>query len=136
MHAVSTNVAKPTPNVIMWRHKQRIFSYIDHHTPLHYSVLQFVRGAYNLAADPGITRSLYATDRTSLKKMSLKKFQAIWQPYLDQIFGQFYRIRIGPDCTMKILDWIRITKISNLFNTRVWSNIRNRLDGEKAENLI
>jgi len=49
--------------------------------PLHCSALKFVRGAYIQAAVPGITRSLYATDGTSLKKMSLKKFQAIWQPW-------------------------------------------------------
>jgi len=36
---------------------------------------------------------------------------------LNQIFGQVHRIRIGPDYSMKILDWIRIAKISNLFNT-------------------
>jgi len=36
---------------------------------------------------------------------------------LDQIFGQVYRIRIGPDYSMKTLDWIRIAKIFNLFNT-------------------
>jgi len=36
---------------------------------------------------------------------------------LDQISGQVYRIRIGPDYSKKILDWIRIAKISNLFNT-------------------
>jgi len=61
--------------------KQRIFSYIDRHTSLHCSILEFVRGAYNQAAVPGITRPLHATDRTSLKIMSLKKFQVIWQPY-------------------------------------------------------
>jgi len=36
---------------------------------------------------------------------------------LDQIFGQVYRIRIGPDYSKKILDWIRIPKNSDLFNT-------------------
>jgi len=36
---------------------------------------------------------------------------------LDQIFGQVYRIKIGLDYSIKILDWIRIAKISNLFNT-------------------
>jgi len=38
---------------------------------------------------------------------------------LDQIFGQVYWIRIGPDYTMKILDWVGIAKIFNLFNTAV-----------------
>ena len=45
MHVVPTNFAKPTPK---WRHivtsQQRISSYIDHHTPLHCSMLEFVRG--------------------------------------------------------------------------------------------
>jgi len=35
---------------------------------------------YNQAVVPCITRHLHATDRTLLKKMSLKKFQVIWQP--------------------------------------------------------
>jgi len=43
---------------------------------------------------------------------------------LDQIFGQVYRIRTGPDCSMKILDWIRIAKISNLFNTAILPDIQ------------
>jgi len=30
-----------------------------------------------------------------------------------------YRIRIGPDYSKKILDWIRIPKISDLFNTSI-----------------
>ena len=84
MHGVSTNFAKPTQNVkndvILWRHKQRISNYIDHHTLLHCSTLEFARGAYNQAVVPGITKHLHATDRTSLKNMSLKKFQVIWQP--------------------------------------------------------
>jgi len=29
------------------------------------------------------------------------------------------RIKIGPDYSMNILDWIRISKISDLFNTTV-----------------
>ena len=40
---------------------------------------------------------------------------------MDQIDGQVYRIRIGPDYTRKILDWIRIAKISKLFNTSKYS---------------
>jgi len=36
---------------------------------------------------------------------------------LDQIFGQYFRIRIGLDYTIKRLDWIRIAKISDMFNT-------------------
>jgi len=35
-----------------------------------------------------------------------------------QIFGQCYRIRIGPDYTTKILDRIRIAKISDPINIR------------------
>jgi len=35
---------------------------------------------------------------------------------LDKIFGQVYRIRIGPHYSIKILDCIRIAKISDLFN--------------------
>jgi len=42
-----------------------ISSYTDHHTSLHCSVLEFVRGAYSQAVVPGITR-LQVTDRTSL----------------------------------------------------------------------
>jgi len=38
---------------------------------------------------------------------------------LDQIFGQCYRIRIGLDYTMKILDWIWIANITDPFNTNV-----------------
>jgi len=41
----------------------------------------FLGGAYNQAVVLGITRPLHATDPTSLKKMSLKKFQVVWQPY-------------------------------------------------------
>jgi len=33
------------------------------------------------------------------------------------MFGQYYRIAIGLDYTMKILDWIRIAKTSDPFNT-------------------
>jgi len=36
------------------------------------------------------------------------------------MFGQVYRIRIRPEYSMKILDWIRIAKISNLFITSFW----------------
>ena len=36
---------------------------------------------------------------------------------MDQISGQVYWMRIGPDYSMKILDWIRIPKISNLCKT-------------------
>jgi len=36
---------------------------------------------------------------------------------LDQIFGQVYRMKIGPEYSMKISGWIRIAKISDLFNT-------------------
>jgi len=49
-------------------------------------MLEFVRGAYNQAVLPGITRPLHTTDRNSLKKMSLKKFQVIWQPYTTSIW--------------------------------------------------
>jgi len=30
------------------------------------------------------------------------------------MFGQVYRIRLGPDYSMKNLDWIRIAKIPDL----------------------
>jgi len=49
---------------------------------------------------------------------------------LDQVFGQVYRIRIGPDCSMKILDWTRIAKFSNLLNTSM------RLSIVKKRNLV
>jgi len=39
---------------------------------------------------------------------------------LDQIFGQYFRIGIGLFYTIKILDWIRIAKISDPFNTMPW----------------
>jgi len=83
MHAVSTNFAKPTPK---WC---RIVTSQTAHIQLHWSpcaapllntLLEFLRGAHNQAVIPGITRPLHATDRT-LKEMSLKKFQVIWQPY-------------------------------------------------------
>jgi len=35
------------------------------------------------------------------------------------MFGQYYRISIGLDYTMKILDWIRIANMSDPFNTSV-----------------
>ena len=35
---------------------------------------------------------------------------------LEQIFGPYYRIMIGLDETMKILDWVRVAKISDPFN--------------------
>jgi len=35
------------------------------------------------------------------------------------MFGQYYRISIGLDYIMKILDWIRIANISDPFNTSV-----------------
>jgi len=46
---ISTLCEQSAPNqrqtdVILWRHKQRISSYIDHHMPLHCSILEFVRG--------------------------------------------------------------------------------------------
>jgi len=40
---------------------------------------------------------------------------------LDHTFGHYYRIRIGLDYKMKILDWIRIAKISDPFNTSLHS---------------
>jgi len=40
-----------------------------------------------------------------------------YEPGFDQIFGQYCRIKSGLDCTMKILNWIRIGKISDPFNT-------------------
>jgi len=84
MHAVSTNFAKRQNDVILWRHKQRMSSYFDHHTQLHCSMLEFIRGKYNHAVVPGITRPLHATD--VIEKMSLKIFQVIWQPYSNNTF--------------------------------------------------
>jgi len=46
---------------------------------------------------------------------------------LDQIFGQYYRIRIGLDNKMDILDWIRITKISDPFNSNLNQGLSNFL---------
>ena len=44
MHAVSTNFAKHQNDAILWRHKQRISNYINHHMSLHCWILEFVRG--------------------------------------------------------------------------------------------
>jgi len=40
-----------------------------------------------------------------------------YKPDWIKYFWQVYRALIGPDYSMKILDWIRIAKISNFFNT-------------------
>ena len=37
---------------------------------------------------------------------------------LDQIFGPYYRIRIGLNYATKILEWNRFAKISDSFNTK------------------
>ena len=47
--------------------------------------------------------------------------EAARTPAQRQIFGQDCRIKIGLDYTMKILDWIRIANISDLFNTNMHS---------------
>jgi len=65
MHVVSTNFAKTLfckreIDVIVWRHKQRIFSNNDHHSPLFNT--RIWKGASNQAVAPGITRPLHATD--------------------------------------------------------------------------
>jgi len=67
--------AKRQNDVILLHHKQRISSYIDHHTPLHCSTPESVSGAYNQAVVPGITRPLQVTDHTSLKKCPWKNFK-------------------------------------------------------------
>lgn len=36
---------------------------------------------------------------------------------LDELFGHYYRITIRLECTVKILVWIKIAKISDPFNT-------------------
>jgi len=36
------------------------------------------------------------------------------------MFGQVYQIKIGPDNSIEILDWITIVKISDLLNTKVY----------------
>jgi len=54
------------------------------------------------------------------------------QTGLDQIFRQVYRIRIGPDHWKKILDWIRIPKIPDLFNTTMDPEYRSRLQQNSA----
>ena len=58
------------------------------------------------------------------------------QTGLDQIFGQVYRIRIGPEYSMKILDWIRIAKISNLFNTTTYKRGKVRACQDGAARLL
>jgi len=45
---------------------------------------------------------------------------------LDQIFGQVYRIWYGTDYKMKILDWIRIAKISDPCNTTRWNTLKKK----------
>jgi len=39
------------------------------------------------------------------------------------MFGQVYQIKIGPDNSIKILDWITIVKISDLLNTKVYTKV-------------
>jgi len=51
---------------------------------------------------------------TAVKRLIIRFFRT--STGLDQTFGQVYQIRIGPDYSMKILDWSRIAKISDLFN--------------------
>jgi len=68
LHVVSTNFArildcKREYDVILWRHKQRISSNNDHHTPLLNT--RIWKGASNQAVAPGITRPLHATAATN-----------------------------------------------------------------------
>jgi len=53
----------------------------------------------------------FGQKRTSIVLLQLKVTG------LEQIFGQVYRIRVGPDYSLKILDWSMIAKISDRFNT-------------------
>jgi len=53
---------------------------------------------------------------SSLVKCLIREFIFRIKIEVDQIFEQVYRIRIGQDFSMKILDWIRIAKLSDLFN--------------------
>jgi len=46
------------------------------------------------------------------------------------MFGQFYRIRIGLDYTMKILDWIRTAIIFDPFNTIEHGPVQNGIRTE------
>ena len=46
------------------------------------------------------------------------------QTGLDQTFGLCYRTRIGMDCTMKILDWIRFAKSPIRSTLLPWSKTR------------
>ena len=67
LHVVSTNfvktlVCKRENDVILWRHKLRISSNNDHHTPLLNT--EFGRGAYNQSVSPGVTRPLQPLKRT------------------------------------------------------------------------
>jgi len=76
MYVVSTNFAKTLfckyeYNVILWRHKLRISSNNDHHTPLLNTVLEFGRGAYNQAVGLGITRPLHVTALTPESRQNL-----------------------------------------------------------------
>ena len=54
--------------------------------------------------------------RSSLVKCLIREFVFRIKTEVDQIFEQVYRIRIGQDFSMKILDCIRIAKLSDLFN--------------------
>ena len=49
-------------------------------------------------------------------KCSIREFFG-HKPDWIKLFGQHYWIKIGLDNTMKTLDWIRMAKHSDLFNT-------------------
>ena len=90
MHAVSTNVAKTTLNVKMTSYCDVTNSvYPVTLTTIRHSIAQYYNllGGINQAAVPSITRPLHATDCTSLKKMSLKKFQASGHPAPHALHG-------------------------------------------------
>jgi len=98
-------------------------------------VLSQVAFGYGLTSD---TQFLKFSDKDwiwicknySVMDQELKQIFAQCSPLiqtrLDQIFGQYCRIRIGLDYTVKILDWIRIAKISDPFNTNCQSHTSKR----------
>jgi len=83
MHVMSTNFAKTLVckreyDVILWRHKQRVSSKNDQHTPLLYTRIR--KGASNQAVAPGITRPLHATDYMLSRFVPLSLFRDCPRP--------------------------------------------------------
>jgi len=63
----------------------------------------------------GSDMDIQTTLITAVKRLIITFFRT--STGLDQTFGQVYQISIGPDYSMKILDWSSIAKISDFFNT-------------------